>query len=161
MNSKVVPIEEEPYFVEVDLNGCAECGAGRHWTVVGPDGVAIGRSFADEEFTSSLADDLNAAYFAGRSAAPPDQTESAAEKELPEEPEWSSGPSEDAIVTYAKLLRDSAVSRIAEQAAEIENLKHDIARHIAIAAEEATELTILREELARVRKENGQFGVGA
>jgi hypothetical protein len=33
---------DDPYFVEVDSNGCSHCGAGRTYCVIGPDGVASG-----------------------------------------------------------------------------------------------------------------------
>jgi hypothetical protein len=56
----------EPYFVEVDQNGCERCGHGKTWTVVGPDGVAHSQSFDDVEDAESLADALNGAFFAGR-----------------------------------------------------------------------------------------------
>lgn len=57
---------DEPYFVEVDNNGCEKCGAGKTWTVVGPDGVAQGQSFENVEDAEALADALNGAFFAGR-----------------------------------------------------------------------------------------------
>ena len=60
---------EDPYFIEVDTNGCAHCGARRTWTIVGPDDVAIGRSFEDEESASDLAEDMNRAYWQGVEAA--------------------------------------------------------------------------------------------
>jgi predicted DNA-binding WGR domain protein len=59
---------EEPYFIEVESNGCSHCAAGRTWGVVGPDGVMGGRSFADEDDASELAEALNEAYWAGRAA---------------------------------------------------------------------------------------------
>lgn len=59
-----------PYTVEADdSKTCAHCGAGRTWDVVGPTGVALGRSFGDEEAASDLADDLSCAYLAGVRAA--------------------------------------------------------------------------------------------
>lgn len=57
---------EDPYFVEVDANGCGHCGAGRQWTVVGPDGVAIGQSFEDEEIADDIASYMNQAYWVGK-----------------------------------------------------------------------------------------------
>lgn len=61
--------EREPYFIEVDTSGCQHCGAKRTWTIVGPDDVAIGRSFEDEETARDLAADMNTAYYAGRASA--------------------------------------------------------------------------------------------
>ncbi len=37
----------EPYFVEVDDNGCSQCGHDRTWTVIGPDGAAHHTSYGD------------------------------------------------------------------------------------------------------------------
>jgi hypothetical protein len=56
---------DEPYFVEVDENGCTKCGAGRMWTVIGPDGDQHHTSFADEDDAAKLAEDLNDAYYKG------------------------------------------------------------------------------------------------
>lgn len=58
--------EEEPYFVEVDNNGCSKCGAGRTWVVVNPDGYAGGTSYGLEEDAQDLAEDLNIAFNRGR-----------------------------------------------------------------------------------------------
>lgn len=58
-----------PYFIEVDANGCSKCGAGRSWTVCGPDDVWLSTSYEGpegEEQAEWLADILNAAYFAGK-----------------------------------------------------------------------------------------------
>ena len=55
----------EPYFIEVDHNGCATCGHDRSWTVVGPDGTAEGQSWGDEESASDWADAMNRAYYVG------------------------------------------------------------------------------------------------
>ena len=59
--------EKEPYFVEVDNNGCTKCGVGRTWVVVGPDGCAGGTSYGLEEDAADLAEDLNIAFFRGQS----------------------------------------------------------------------------------------------
>jgi len=56
---------DDQYFVEVDENGCAKCGAGRMWTVIGPDGDQHHTSFADEDDAAKLAEDLNDAYYKG------------------------------------------------------------------------------------------------
>jgi hypothetical protein len=57
---------DEPYFVEIDENGCAKCGVGRMWTVIGPDGTQHQTSFADEDDAARLAEDLNDAYYRGK-----------------------------------------------------------------------------------------------
>jgi hypothetical protein len=57
--------KDEPFFVEVDVNGCERCGHGKQWTVVGPDGVQIGQSFEDEELASEIAEYMNQGYRAG------------------------------------------------------------------------------------------------
>lgn len=49
------------YTVEVDVGGCEHCGAGKTWTVMQPDGVAIGRSFHDRDGAEDLCELLNAA----------------------------------------------------------------------------------------------------
>jgi hypothetical protein len=54
------------YRVEVDTEGCAHCAGNRTWTIVGPDGVAIGSSWGDEEFAGDVADLMNMAYDAGK-----------------------------------------------------------------------------------------------
>ncbi len=38
---------EDPYFVEVDQNGCSKCGFGRNYTIIGPDGVVLGIFYSD------------------------------------------------------------------------------------------------------------------
>ena len=58
----------EPYFLEVDDNGCCKCGAGRTWTIVRPDGVAMGRSWSDDEEASYICELLNDAYERARGA---------------------------------------------------------------------------------------------
>lgn len=60
--------DEEPYFVEVDNNGCPHCRAGRNYTVIGPDGLGCGTSYDDEEDAMHMAEELNAAYFTGRAS---------------------------------------------------------------------------------------------
>lgn len=60
---------EDPYFIEVDSNGCSHCGAGRTWCVVGPDGMASSTSYEDEDEASKLAERLNEAYWHGVGAA--------------------------------------------------------------------------------------------
>lgn len=58
--------KEEPYFVEVDQNGCKHCGAGKNYTVIGPDGYALSQSWGDEEDASDIAEWLNEAYYHGQ-----------------------------------------------------------------------------------------------
>jgi hypothetical protein len=57
--------ESEPYFVEVDENGCPKCGSGRLWVVVDPDGVRGSTSYGLEEDADDLAEDLNIAFGKG------------------------------------------------------------------------------------------------
>lgn len=58
-----------PYVVEVESEGCERCCAGRMWTVVGPDDVALSTSFADQEHVEWIAEQMAHAYRAGQSAA--------------------------------------------------------------------------------------------
>lgn len=60
---------QEPYRVEVDNGGCERCSHGMTWTVVGPDGVAAGTSWEDEDVAGYQAGILNDAYRVGHSAA--------------------------------------------------------------------------------------------
>lgn len=55
----------EPYFVEVDVNGCDRCGAGKTWTVVGPDLVAAGTSWECVSDAEDFAEALNDAFYKG------------------------------------------------------------------------------------------------
>lgn len=64
------PQEEQPYFVEVDSNGCERCHSGKTWTVVGPDGDQQSQSFDNEEDAEYLADALNEAYALGTDRQP-------------------------------------------------------------------------------------------
>lgn len=57
--------QDEPYFVEVGETGCSDCGAGRTYTVVGPDGVAIGQSWEEEDEAAEMASRLNEAFYIG------------------------------------------------------------------------------------------------
>ena len=59
-------IEETPYFVEVDDNGCRTCGQGRNWVVVDPDGIRGSTSYGLQEDAEDLAEDLNRAFNRGR-----------------------------------------------------------------------------------------------
>jgi len=54
-----------PYLVEVSTNGCPHCGAGRFWDIVGPDDVALNRSFNDKEHVEWIAEQMNRAFEAG------------------------------------------------------------------------------------------------
>lgn len=60
-------MKENPYFIEVDTNGCSTCGHGRTWIVIGPDGYGGSASYEDEDDATSLADALNEAYWSGYS----------------------------------------------------------------------------------------------
>lgn len=57
--------EKLPYTVERGDWPCADCGRGGTWDVVGPDGVALGISFGDEQHAHDRADELSRAYLAG------------------------------------------------------------------------------------------------
>lgn len=57
------------YTVEVDNPGCAQCGAKKSWTVVGPDGYGSGVSYLDEEDADDQALALNDAYERGQADA--------------------------------------------------------------------------------------------
>jgi hypothetical protein len=57
---------DEPYFIEVDSGGCERCAGGKTWTVIGPDGVAIGQSWEDEDHAADVADLMNQAFWQGR-----------------------------------------------------------------------------------------------
>lgn len=65
----------KPYTVIIDDAPCEHCGRGITYTIVGPDGVAIGESWTDAEGAveaSERAGQLNAAYALGqRNPAPP------------------------------------------------------------------------------------------
>jgi hypothetical protein len=57
---------KEQYFVEVDENGCSKCCNGRTWTIIGPDGDGVGKSFHDEEYAEEISEMLNRAYYFGK-----------------------------------------------------------------------------------------------
>ena len=56
------------YHVEVELDGCANCGAGKRWTVIGPDDTAVGIMFYGEDRCDAdeLCEMLNGAAEEGR-----------------------------------------------------------------------------------------------
>jgi hypothetical protein len=56
------------YHVEVENDGCKECGAYKRWTVVGPEDTAIGMSFEIQEDAEELAEMLNGAVNEGQKA---------------------------------------------------------------------------------------------
>lgn len=58
---------EDPYFVEVEANGCPHCGQGRTYRIVGPDDVGTGTIYENDNEASEVADDLNGAYWNGYS----------------------------------------------------------------------------------------------
>ena len=62
-------MRDEPYTVIVDDKPCKHCDNGMTWTIEGPDGIAIGRSFYDKEDAEDLADDMNHAFGEGQAAA--------------------------------------------------------------------------------------------
>lgn len=53
--------DDEPYIIEVSDLGCSQCGTGRTWWVIGPDGERP-QTFDEEEDAQQLAHALNAAY---------------------------------------------------------------------------------------------------
>lgn len=57
--------EDTPYRIDIDQQGCQTCNAGRTYTIVGPDGVALGRSWDDMNEALEWCDELNAAYNSG------------------------------------------------------------------------------------------------
>lgn len=60
---------QRAYRVEMDDSGvCGCCGRGAMWDVVGPDGIALGRSFGGKDEAEDYARDLSFAYEAGRKA---------------------------------------------------------------------------------------------
>jgi hypothetical protein len=58
--------EKDPYYIEVDHNGCACCGSERTWIVVGPDGRGSSTSYGSEDDAADLAEDLNIAFNLGK-----------------------------------------------------------------------------------------------
>ena len=62
----------EPYFVQVQENGCGHCGAGRMWTIITPDGCEWSQSWsADEDGdcpndAHEMCSDLNSAFYMGQ-----------------------------------------------------------------------------------------------
>lgn len=59
----------DAYVVEQDDAGCSLCIHGRSYNIVGPDGVALGRSWEDADEVAQLADLLNTAFNKGRQSA--------------------------------------------------------------------------------------------
>jgi hypothetical protein len=60
-----MPEATKPYNVEWECDGCSFCHHGRMYTVVGPDDVAIGQSFGDEEDAGDIAGYMNQAHEGG------------------------------------------------------------------------------------------------
>lgn len=54
--------EDGPYRPEIDQPSCDHCGRGATWHVVGPNNVADGRSWENEDDAEDLAAALNEAY---------------------------------------------------------------------------------------------------
>lgn len=61
---------DQPYFIEVDTNGCDKCGHDRTWCIVGPDPdeQATSASYGDEDEAQHICDALNDAYYRGFTA---------------------------------------------------------------------------------------------
>jgi hypothetical protein len=49
-----------------DSKVCKSCGSGGFWDVVGPDNVALGRSYVDKNEAEEKAEELSLAYEKGR-----------------------------------------------------------------------------------------------
>lgn len=60
--------EDTPYRIDIDQQGCQTCHAGRTYTIVSPDGVALGLSWDDMSEALDWADELNSAYNSGLAA---------------------------------------------------------------------------------------------
>lgn len=56
--------DERPkaYKVEVEEKGCGECGEGKQWIVVGPDGCGQGVTYGDIDEAESVCEILNECY---------------------------------------------------------------------------------------------------
>jgi hypothetical protein len=54
-----------PYSVRVAGVGCRHCGAGVRWTIINPDGVAIGDAYDRASHAYDMADRLNWAFARG------------------------------------------------------------------------------------------------
>lgn len=57
-----------PYIVNVNSTMCKKCGEGQTWSVIGPDGLGMGKTFDDETDAWDFAANLNWAYEAGKKA---------------------------------------------------------------------------------------------
>ncbi len=51
-----------PYTIEPSAPPCTACGHQSSWDVIGPEGIALGQSFAEEEGAQDHADSLNQAH---------------------------------------------------------------------------------------------------
>ena len=121
---------DDPYFVEVDTNGCDRCSHGKTWCIVGPDGVAGSQSFEDEEAASDLAEAMNEAYYAGKGAAEATQIARRESFCIKCHHTWEPPPNEWAGPTYCGDCHRSALAnekRVAEleatQTAQAQQLK--------------------------------------
>lgn len=56
----------EKYRLDPCGRGCKSCGAGEHWDIIAPDGIALSTSWGDKEFAEELVEMLNDAYEMGR-----------------------------------------------------------------------------------------------
>lgn len=61
-------MKEDPYFVEVEANGCLVCGAAQTWAVIGPDGAASSVAWTDKEDADHFAECMNDAFYRGASS---------------------------------------------------------------------------------------------
>lgn len=59
---------KDPYFVQQEAAGCEQCGGGRSWCVMGPDGIAESMTWDDAEEAAEQAELLNVAYTKGQNS---------------------------------------------------------------------------------------------
>ncbi len=57
---------KKPYKVEIDNAGCPNCGGGKTWSVLQPDGYLLGVSYSLRESAEDLAMELNRAFRFGK-----------------------------------------------------------------------------------------------
>jgi hypothetical protein len=59
----------DAYRIEIDTAACEHCGVGETWNVIGPDGVALGIVYGEQDDAIETADMLSRAFALGREAA--------------------------------------------------------------------------------------------
>jgi hypothetical protein len=60
---------DAPYKVEIDIDGCRECGCGKSWAIVGPGDVQRSTTYGDIDEAGYIADEMNEAFSLGKSQA--------------------------------------------------------------------------------------------